>query len=219
MKQQNETYETMHKIYFLMNLFKGSKKATLLLIAFLSFTILGLGQDRRLVYAVKNDGKQVGTMTVNETKAGTKRNLKLYSDIKTTFLFTFAAKAIEEAEYLNGKLMNSYIFQTLNGSEKVNTKTRFVNNSYMVFSGGSERRIPASAIYYNMVCLYTQEPVSVNQVYSDKFQKFLPIQRLGKQHYKIDFPDGNSNQYYYQNGICRRIESNYTLFPVVMELK
>jgi hypothetical protein len=89
----------------------------------------------------------------------------------------------------------------------------------MVFSGGSERRIPASAIYYNMVCLYTQEPVSVNQVYSDKFQKFLPIQILGKQHYKIDFPDGNSNQYYYQNGICRRIESNNTLFPVVMELK
>ena len=74
-------------------------------------------------------------------------------------------------------------------------------------------------ISYNMICLYAKEPVGVPIVYSDKFQQFLDILPVGDRHYRVRFPDGNYNEYFYKDGLCTRVEIHHRLFRSSFELQ
>jgi hypothetical protein len=63
------------------------------------------------------------------------------------------------------------------------------------------------------------EPLHLKKVFADKFKQFIPIETLGPHHYKITFPDGGSNEYYYKDGICVKGKLNTTWFTAELELK
>ena len=193
-------------------------KVLILLVALSVFAIAN-AQETNLVYTIKRHGGQIGYMNVKEVKAGTKTSYKLESLIKTKFIFTFTAKGTEEASYENGVLQSSSVYQKLNGNERVNKKTKFTGTDYVITDDGSEEKFDSKAINYNMVCLYTKEPFQISHVFSEKFQAFIPIQKMNEHHYKISFPDGNYNEYYYNNGTCTKIEVSHSLYSAVMELK
>jgi hypothetical protein len=176
------------------------------------------GQEKNLSYTIKRNGSKVGIMQVKEIKEGKTIRLRLQSDVKTSFIFTFSAKGIEEARYDNGILVYSSVYQRLNGSEKVNKQIRFANDSYVISNKGKEERLYNVKIYYNLVCIYNHEPNTTSLIFSDKHQKFLPIQKLEDHHYRIRFPDGSANEYWFENGVCKRIEIDHTLYSAVMEL-
>ncbi len=176
------------------------------------------GQEKNLSYTIKRNGSKVGIMQVKEIKEGKTISLRLQSDVKTNFIFTFSAKGIEEARYDNGILVYSSVYQRLNGSEKVNKQIRFANDSYVISNKGKEERLYNVKIYYNLVCIYNHEPNTTSLIFSDKYQKFLPIQKIEDHHYKIRFPDGSANEYWFENGTCKRIEIDHTLYSAVMEL-
>jgi hypothetical protein len=175
-------------------------------------------QEKSLSYTIKRDGQSVGSMNIIQVKAGNTISYKLHSEVKTKFILTFTAKRIEEAIYNNGVLIYSSVYQNQNGKEKLSKQVRFDGNKYIVTDKGTKEQLSNTPIKYNMVCLYTNEPSQINLVFSDKFQKLLPIQKLGEHHYKISFPDGNFNEYYYSDGTCKRIEVNHSFYSAVMEL-
>jgi hypothetical protein len=175
-------------------------------------------QEKNLSYTIKRNGSKVGIMQVKEIKEGKTISLRLQSDVKTNFIFTFSAKGIEEARYDNGILVYSSVYQRLNGSEKVNKQIRFANDSYVISNKGKEERLYNVKIYYNLVCIYNHEPNTTSLIFSDKHQKFLPIQKIEDHHYRIRFPDGSANEYWFENGTCKRIEIDHTLYSAVMEL-
>jgi hypothetical protein len=175
-------------------------------------------QEKDLDYTIKKNGSKVGKMTVKEIKDGSKISLRLQSDIKTSFIFTFTAKGIEEAQYDNGVLVYSSVYQKLNGSEKVNKQIRFVNDEYIISNNGKEEKLSNVKIYYNLVCIYNHEPLGTVLIFSDKYQKFLAINKIEDHHYKIKFPDGSSNEYWFENGVCKKIEIDHTFYSATMEL-
>jgi hypothetical protein len=139
------------------------------------------------------------------------------TEVKTTLIFSFTARGREEAVYENGLLVYSSVYQKLNGSEKLNKQTKRVGSHYVIAEGGAEDSLH-EPIYYNMVCLYTHEPLKTNQIYSDKFQKFLAIEKVSDHHYRIRFPDGNANDYYYEDGVCARVNVDHAFYSVMFEL-
>ena len=175
-------------------------------------------QHQNLAYTIKRDGQKIGSMNIMETKAGDKISYKLESEIKTKFIFSITAKGIEEAVYNKGVLVYSSIYQKLNGKEKLNTQIKLTGNNYVITDKEEKKQLHNVSIAYNMVCLYTNEPLHLVQIFSDKFQKFLAIQKIAEHHYKITFPDGNFNEYIYANGICKKIEVNHSFYNVLMEL-
>ena len=192
----------------------------LLLVAAIScLVITARTQERNLFYTIKQNGDQIGTMTVNETQQGNLVSYKLQSDVKKSFLFSFKVKAIEEAVFQNGVLLYSFVYQLLNGSEKVNKNTRLSGNNYVVTANGTEEKIDSSPITYNMVCLYTTEPLNIQQVFSDKYQQYLTISKTGLHQYHINFPDGNYNDYDYENGVCTKVHVHHSFYSAVMELE
>lgn len=176
-------------------------------------------QERILRYEVTRNGSSIGTLTLKEIRMDNQVLYKLQSDIKTSLLFTISAKGNEEALYDNGIMIRSFFYQKVNNNERANTRMQAAGNAYTVVRNSNAKRLHHYPITYNLVCVYTIEPLKRTTVFSDKFQQYLPIQALGSHHYKITFPDGGYNEYSYQDGICTSIQVHGVWVNVEMSLK
>lgn len=161
----------------------------------------------------------VGNIRFTQSSSGNRTTLKLESEVKTRLIFLFTAKAQEEAIFDNGIMTWSSIFRKLNGNVKADRKTKAAGNSYTIYKGEKTETQNSYPIRYTMLSMYLAEPVAVAKVYSDNFQQFLDIQKLGEHHYKIKFPDGNFSEYFYQNGICLKVEVHHSLYSATIQLK
>lgn len=200
----------------------GLVYAAIILVIILFTILIGnkvYAQEKFLTYLIKKSGETIGEMKIKEIKNGTTLCIKMESLIKTRFFISITAKVVEEALYEKGVMQYSYAYQQTNGSEKLNKRLHYVNSNYILHCKGSERTLDLGPVNYNLVCLYTQEPVSYKLIYSDKYQKLLPIKFVEMHLYRINFPDGNYNDYYYENGTCTKIQVNTSFYTALMELK
>ena len=175
--------------------------------------------ENKLVYTIRRNGNEVGTILFIESITGSRTVLKMESQVKTKFIFTFTANAKEETIYDNGIMTWSSIFRKLNGSVKADKKTKVTGNSYTIYKGKETEIMSSYPIRYNMLSIYVAEPVNINYVYSDNFQQLVEIMKIADHRYKIKFPDGNYNEYFYQDGICARVEIHHTLYRATIERK
>jgi hypothetical protein len=197
-------------------IFSMARIILLTLIA-ICFFVTAQAQEKSLAYSISRNGSNIGNMKVKEVQAGNTISLRMDTKVKASLVFSFTATAMEEAVYEKGVMVYSSIYQKMNGSEKVNKQTKKVGAHYVIASRGTEDSLH-KPIYYNMVCLYTHEPLRTTQIYSDKFQKFLAIETISDHHYRIRFPDGNANEYYYQDGLCLRVKVDHAFYSVTFEL-
>ena len=191
---------------------------------FLIFICLGLAigtfsQAKTLVYTIKRNGSEVGNVQFTQNTIGNRTTLKMESEVRTRFIFLFTAKAKEEAIYDNGIMTWSSIYRKMNGSVKADKKIKATGNSYTIYNDDKTEKLNNYPIHYNMLSLYTNEPVSFSTVFSDNFQQLLTIQTINPHHYKIKFPDGNSNEYFYTNGMCTKVKISHSLYSATIELK
>ena len=182
-------------------------------------TLCASAQERRLAYAIKRNGDVVGNIHFIQRIAGTRTVLTMESEVNTRFIFNFKARAKEEAIYDNGIMTWSSIFRKLNGNIKADKKTKAVGNTYTIYKGNKTETLKNYPIRYNMLSIYLSEPIDVSKVYSDNFQQQIDIQKIAAHHYKIKFPDGTSNEYYYTNGICSKVEIHHSMYRATIELK
>jgi hypothetical protein len=186
------------------------------LIILLLITSAALAQEtqksRVLNYKVIRNGSEVGWMKLIRNDAENHSTINLTSEVSVRMIFKFSAKANEQAEFVNGKMVHSYIYRKMNGNVKADKHTRFTGHNYEVEQASGKKELEISSVTYNMNCLYFQEPIGIKQVYSDNFQQFVDIQKEPEGYYKIKFPDGSSNYYYYKNGVCAAIHVNHTFY-------
>jgi len=185
---------------------------TILIIAGLLASIKSNSQNKLLNYQIVRNGNKVGTLRFSETNSAGMDCLKMESDVKTRFIFTFIAHASEEAIYYNGVLLRSSIYRLLNGNEKANKQHQAENRRYIIHKGQDTEVSDIFPITYNMLSLYSREPGSINKVYSDNFETYVAIQQPEPHKYKITLPDGNYNFYYYKNGVLSQIDVHHSLY-------
>jgi hypothetical protein len=177
-------------------------------------------QTRNLSYQILHGSNQVGTVQVTETRAPGITNLKMESQVKgRVLLISYSGSATEEAVYQNGTLVNSSIYRKMNGKEKANRKHIAMGDQYIIQSGNDKSFTSQYPITYNMLSLYTTEPVNQYKVYSDNFQRFLDIKKLEEHKYKIELPDGKTNYYHYKDGLLVMVEAHSTWYSVKIVLK
>ncbi|MBA2329660.1 MAG: hypothetical protein H0V91_08580 [Flavisolibacter sp.] len=176
-------------------------------------------QERNLVYVVKRNGADIGFINLKQVQTKDQTIYKLQSSVTASILFTFHIKVSEEAVYENGILQSSFVKRLINGSEKSLKNTRLTGSTYVLTKKGSEPKQLSASIRYNILSMYLHEPIAFTNVYSDSFQQFVAIQKIKFNHYKISFPDGNNNEYFYDNGVLAKIKMNNSLFNAEVELK
>lgn len=189
------------------------------LLVLLSITISVKAQQKKFEYSIKRNGEVVGTISFTHGIAGNRTVLTMESEVNTRFIFTFKAKAKEEAIYDDSILTWSSIYRKVNGNVKVDKQTKANGNIYTVYKGSKTETLNNYPIRYNMLSIYIMEPVNISKVYSDNFQQQIDIQKIANHRYKIKFPDGNYSEYFYTNGICSKVEIHHSLYSATIELK
>ncbi len=174
----------------------------------------GLSQSRSLNFQIIRNENKIGTVRFSENTSGTTDSLKMESNVKTRFIFTFIGFVLESATFRNGVLSESSIYRKFNGDEKVNKQHRAMNSQYVISKGATSMVMKDYPITYNMLCLYSKEPVNISKVYSDNFEKFLSIQKVDTHKYRITLPDDNYNIYHYIDGVLNRVEVHHTFYTV-----
>lgn len=205
-------------IQFQVNSFhKLLKKRTALSILALLFATASYAQEETSTYQIKRNGDVIGQMQFKQKRNGTDTYLSMNSKVKTRFIFEINVQTADEAHFKNGQLMYSTVYRKVNGREKEHKETKLTNQNYQLQAGNKLNAISGS-ISYNMMLLYCKEPINITQVYSDSFQQILAIKRTAPNTYRINLPDGNYNDYYFQNGICKTVKVHHSLYTITMEL-
>ncbi len=190
----------------------------ILLLINLFFGLRANSQNKLLSYQILRNRNKVGTLRFSEITNGGMDYLKMESDVKTKFIFTFTAHAKEEAVYYNGVLLRSSIYRQLNGNEKANKQHRADNRQYIILKGKDSAVTKNYPITYNMLSLYSKEPENLSRAYSDNFETFLSIQKVDIHKYKITLPDGNYNYYCYKDGVLGLVEVHHSLYSASIVL-
>ena len=187
-------------------------------ISLIFLTLTGFSQSKSLDFQIVRNENKIGTVRFSQNTSGATDSLKMESNVKTKFIFTFIGFVLESATFHNGVLLESSIYRKFNGDEKANKKHRAVNSQYVISKGKNSMVMKDYPITYNMLSLYSHEPVNISKVYSDNFEKFLSIQKLDMHKYKITLPDGNYNIYHYKDGVLNRVEVHHTFYTVNLVL-
>lgn len=191
-----------------------SLKSILLFILFTSISLSSFAQQSK--YNIKRNGTVIGQMSFTQKEDGENVFLKITSKVNTRFVFKIDVETEDVAHFKNGKLIASGVKRSVNGNEKDAKKTNWINDYYEIKSGDKISKIK-QPINYNMMLLYTTEPTDHQKIYADNFQCFLPIQKNGAHQYRINLPDGNYNDYHFENGICKLVVVHHSFYTIRME--
>ena len=175
-------------------------------------------QEKKFNYKISIHGKSVGELSVRQKSSSDSLILDINSSISTRMIFLFTAIAAEKTIFKNGRLKYSYISRQINKGSQTTMETKDMGSVYHSQKKGEDIRVNPAPIYHNMSSLYLVEPLNFQTVYSDMFQDFVKIIFLKTHNYKIILPDGNYNEYYYENGICKQIKVHHSLFTAQMDL-
>lgn len=167
-------------------------------------------------FTIKRNGNTIGHLSVSMKEEGDQTFLKITSKVDTRFVFRLKVETEDVAHFKSGQLIRSDVNRLVNGNEKEAKETRWTNSFYEIRSGHRTNRI-IQPIHYNMMLLYVREPVNLSRIYSDNYQCFLPLLKKGPHQYRVDLPDGNHNEYFFEKGICKRIIVNHGLYTLSME--
>ena len=206
-----------HRLCILSKIFSACRIVSFLFLPVL-IPIQSKGQVTVDSYVVKKNGSKVGTLNIRQVKTGIRTSLFMESQVTTRFIFLLTSTLKEEAIYENGILIQSAIYRELNGNEKANKKIRMSGDVYIITSNGQDV-IYNKPIKANILWLYMREPVDVSNVYSDNFQTHIPIRQTGSHRYTLSFPDGNSQEFIYRNGICIQVNIIHSFYTAQLVRK
>lgn len=192
------------------------RKETIIVLAMIS-PLDTYSQERKLVYQVIHNGNNIGEMQFSQKISGQDLYLLMNSEVKARFIFPIHIQTTDKAHFNDGRLISSDVYRSVNGKEKDYRKTRLVNNNYEVQTGSEISRFN-KLIDYNMMLLYCREPINAPRVYSDNFQQFLSIKKLATHTYRVHLPNGNYNDYHFENGICRMVIIHQDWYTITMKL-
>jgi hypothetical protein len=141
------------------------------------------------------------------------------SDVEIKFVGSIRIQLSEKSLYHKDKLIYSEGTRTVNGTTKLNNQTKAHDNFYNIINNGKASILRVPTINYNLLLFYFKEPLNTEEVYSDTFQQFLKIERLKPHHFKLKLPNGDFNEYYFQNQTCKRVVINSAFYRIEMNLK
>lgn len=170
-------------------------------------------------YTISRNGKNIGKMKLVCKAEGSDLHFTIQSNVETRLISTLNIGTFDQAHFRNNTLLYSQVIHTVNGKEKDYVKTQLVGKQYSLDSGSNSKiKQLNQLITYNMIMMYVKEPVDIKTVYSDKFQEFVKINKIGSHLYRLNLPDGNYNDYYFHGGICSQVSIYRSLYTIKITL-
>lgn len=167
-----------------------------------------LAQQYNLHYRLVKDNEYVGELWVNDNSTSEKRTI--HTQLKAqipVFLFHINLADQKSAFFKETVLQSAAVSRSFfsNNSEKKITllsKNHYTDGKQPIASLLKHREIT-----FSMTMLYTTEPSELESIYSEFHQCFVKVIKTGQHVYCIKTPEGQVGNYYYENGICVRVDT------------
>lgn len=186
-----------------------------LIILLLSFQASStFAQQRSLKFGVWRNQACIGYINIDQKIMDKQTSYQLKSEINFRLLMSFQIVSSEKAMFENGILKSSSVFRKINGNEKANKGLQFNNGVYRLTNGNNSRIVSMDSVYLNLISLYFNQPNNIKKIYLDNHQTVSDVIKLEDGKYKVPLSDGAYNIFYYQNGICKKVESVNPLYQV-----
>ncbi len=165
-----------------------------------------------IIYDLIVDEEVIGDLfAVKSYNTDSTFNYKIISNVDYRFLFSFHITFLYESMFSSKGVYTSSQFKyTMNEDVKEYKWVNYIGGKWYVYEENEVINIIDEKINQTAVQLYFEEPDDALVVFSERFCDFYTIEKGQDNGYKIEFP-GGTNKYYYENGICNKVEIN-TIF-------
>ena len=161
-----------------------------------------------LTYSIKKGDKIIGQIHITRTTKNETTEYVFESNVKLDlFLKNIEVFDKMRALFKGNQMIQAKLYRTLNGRVKVNNTTTWNGKSYRMTNKEGEKSFIQHRIHLTTANIYYYEPKEATSVFSDKFQKMIPIKRQSNNKYLLSLPNGNKVFYSYKNGVCSLVEA------------
>lgn len=159
-------------------------------------------QSQELAYDIIWLGK-IGTLSINKTMEKDHSFIEINSEVKIPF---YRFNWITSTTSRNGKLFASNYRQLLNNNKREFTEINYAFDSLwqMVNNDGQKHLIHIEHDFF-VARLYFDEPLNEKYIFSERFGRPFELINKGNGNYRLLLPDDNYCEYFYENGICKKV--------------
>jgi len=175
---------------------------------------------KTLTYSITKDNRTIGEIHIKRSINNDLTEYIFVSHAKANLLF-YNIKIYDKMRVTFNKniLQEAQLYRTSNDKVEVNNLTTWNGSYYSFVDKNGQKGFMNNPIYLTTACLYFIEPVNVNLIFSEKFQRMIPIKSIGNMKYVLSLPNGNKTTYSYRNGICSLVEAETDWSDLRLELK
>lgn len=192
------------------------KSTSFLMILFFVFLSFNSTAQKRL-YDVKLFGKVVGEVQVEKKILNNQETSYHFKSEAEAVLFFIKTRtlAITDVTFRDKLLVKGYVLREKN-DEIQELHYTWDGTKYQVTDNEKKLTIERK-ITYCTANFFLQEPKNIKEVFVERFNYFVPIERLGNGQY-LTKVDGGTNLYTYENGILQSLKSTKGV-SIYMELR
>lgn len=180
------------------------KKQFYILSFLLLNSLLVFGQKR--AYKVILFGDSVGLVTVEKKTLADKTTSYHFESNAEAVLLFIKTKTFAKTDLIfnNGKLISGHVIRTKNNdSQELFYKW---NGLKYDITDDDEKVVIDKKITYTTTNFFLEEPINIKEVFVERFNYFVPIEKLDNNEY-LTKVDGGTNIYTYKNGKLINVKS------------
>jgi len=182
------------------NVVRVAKIGTLLILTFFLPT-----KAQLLTYSIFRGDKCIGKLNITRDCKNDSAIYLLRSRAEISLLLHFDINTFHRNVFFKSKLVEYKLVQKVNEKIKEKKSASWTGSEYIMQNGTNDIRKERKVIHYTIANMYYNEPKEINQVFSEFFQQFIVIKRLGTHKYLLEFPNGNKATYTYDKGVCAEV--------------
>jgi hypothetical protein len=168
-------------------------------------------------FSIYNRNKEIGTLQATKAQNGELEIIHIDSKSKVKLLLNILIEMKQIDSLLNKVLIHSSFQNSVNGVTNHSKLLTKHGKFYQIVSKGSKPIIiPAEKLNCSSSLLLLKEPDESTWVYLPVFSTTAKIEKESCSKYKLQLPNGKTNTYKYQNGICVFAELNNSSETVIL---
>jgi len=159
-------------------------------------------------FSVMLDDKKIGDLSIVEVRKDSIVGYALVSNVKVSYLISLKIKEKISERYVNGHLVKSRHYRTINGSSKASNHLILKDGKYVIVDSLSNKKSKLMyPVNWSTLSIYFKEPKGVSTLYSQNFRKMLKVTNQGDHLYHVHLPKEKISKYQYKSGKLMYMET------------
>lgn len=173
-----------------------------------------------LLYDIYKGDDVIGEITIEKIISEDTVHYEANSVATFRILFLNELSTHTSSGYVGNVLEYARSKIVLNDKIRQHSTSRKEGEFYHFYQYPDERtKKKVSPFPISTTALYYQEPVGLDQIFSENYQESCPIKVIGANAYELTLPDGKVNQYFYKEGALLEVKVIRTFVDLSFRLK